>query len=91
MLFMIDYSAYHPHIVAQLINYSLPSSAYEYLGRYYYGKEELSKDEIKTSKNVTFQCMYGNIPDELLEIPYYKKMKEYINHRWDFFNEYGYV
>ena len=91
MLFMIDYSAYHPHIVAQLINYSLPSSAYEYLGRYYYGTEELSKDEIKTSKNVTFQCMYGNIPDELLEIPYYKKMKEYINHRWDFFNEYGYV
>lgn len=35
--------------------------------------------------------MYGTIPDELLEIPYYKKMKEYINHRWEFFNQYGYV
>lgn len=91
MLFMIDYSAYHPHIVAQLINYNLPSNAYEYLGRYYYGKEELLPEEIKTSKNVTFHCMYGTIPDELLEIPYYKKMKEYINHRWEFFNQYGYV
>jgi hypothetical protein len=91
ILFMIDYSAYHPHLVAKLINYNLPSNAYEYLGRYYYGKEQLSPEEIKTSKNVTFQCMYGNIPDELLEIPYYKKMKEYIDHRWDFFNKYQYV
>jgi len=88
---MIDYSAYHPHLVAKLINYNLPSNAYEYLGRYYYGKEQLTSEEIKTAKNVTFQCMYGNIPDELLEIPYYKKMKEYIDHRWDFFNRYQYV
>ncbi len=91
ILFMIDYSAYHPHLVAKLINYNLPSNAYEYLGRYYYGKEQLTSEEIKTAKNVTFQCMYGNIPDELLEIPYYKKMKEYIDHRWDFFNRYQYV
>ncbi len=91
MLFMIDYSAYHPHLVAQLINYNLPSNAYEYLGQYYYGKQELTSEEIKASKNVTFQCMYGNIPEELLEISFYKKMKEYIDHRWEFFNKYGYV
>jgi hypothetical protein len=91
MLFMIDYSAYHPHLVAQLINYDLPSNAYEYLGGYYYNKQELSSDEIKTAKNITFQCMYGNIPDELKEIPYFKKINEYITHRWNFFNQYRYV
>jgi hypothetical protein len=91
ILFMIDYSAYHPHLVAKLINYSLPSNAYEYLGRYYYGKEQLTTEEIKNAKNLTFQCMYGNIPEELLEIPYFKKMKEYIDHRWHFFNTYQYV
>ena len=91
MLFMIDYSAYHPHIVAKLINYNLPTNAYEYLGKLYYGKETLTDEEIKASKNLTFQCMYGNIPVELLEIPYFKKMSDYIAHRWLFFSEHGYV
>jgi hypothetical protein len=91
MLLLIDYSAYHPHIVARLINYELPKDAYAYLGKYYYGKDELTPEEIKTAKNTTFQCMYGNIPNELLEIPYFKKMSEYIKHRWEFFNENGYV
>jgi DNA polymerase I-like protein with 3'-5' exonuclease and polymerase domains len=35
--------------------------------------------------------MYGNIPEELLEIPYFKKMSDYIAHRWKFFSENGYV
>jgi len=91
MLFMIDYSAYHPHIVAKLINYNLPTNAYEYLGKLYYGKETLTDEEIKASKNLTFQCMYGNIPVELVEIPYFKKMSDYIAHRWLFFSEHGYV
>jgi hypothetical protein len=91
MLFLIDYSGYHPHIVGKLINYELPNDVYAYLGKYYTGKEELTSEEIKEAKTITFQCMYGNIPPELLEIPYYKKMNEYIKHRWDFFNENGYV
>jgi len=35
--------------------------------------------------------MYCNIPNELLEIPFYGKMKQYIDHRWNFFEKYGYV
>jgi DNA polymerase I-like protein with 3'-5' exonuclease and polymerase domains len=35
--------------------------------------------------------MYGNIPSELLEVPYFKKMSDYIAHRWLFFCEHGYV
>jgi DNA polymerase I-like protein with 3'-5' exonuclease and polymerase domains len=92
ILFLIDYSAYHPHIVGKLINYSLPTDVYSYLGKYYFTKEELSPEEIKSAKNMTFQCMYGNnIPTEFLTIPYYAKMNEYINHRWEFFNDNGYV
>jgi len=91
MLLLIDYSAYHPHIVAKLINYELPSDAYRYLGKHYTGKDNITDEELKASKNLTFQCMYGNIPDELMDIPYFKKMSEYINHRWKYFNEFGYV
>jgi len=91
MLYLVDFSAYHPHIVAKLINYPLPNEAYRYLGKYYSGKDELTDDELKSSKNLTFQCMYGNIPKELLDIPYFKKMSDYISHRWSYFNEFGYV
>jgi len=91
MLYLVDFSAYHPHIVAKLINYPLPNEAYRYLGKYYSGKDELTDDELKASKNLTFQCMYGNIPKELLDIPYFKKMSDYISHRWSYFNEFGYV
>ena len=91
MLFMIDYTAYHPHLVAKLINYNLPYNAYEYLGKLYYGKDSLTESELKASKNLTFQCMYGNVLKDLLEVPFFKKMSDYINHRWNFFNENGYV
>jgi DNA polymerase I-like protein with 3'-5' exonuclease and polymerase domains len=91
MLLLIDFSAYHPHIVAKLINYSLPDDAYRYLGKYYTGNDTITDEELKAAKNLTFQCMYGNIPTELLDIPYFKKMNDYITHRWNYFNEFGYV
>lgn len=90
-LITMDYSAYHPHLIAQLINYNLPDDVYSYLGRYYYSKENLTEDEILGSKLTTFQLLYGHIPDKYLHIPYFKKINEYIHHRWDHFMKYGYV
>lgn len=90
-LFMMDYSAYHPHLIARLINYPLPMNAYDYLGQQYFGKSSISVDELAESKNMTFQFMYGIVPVEYLKIPYFSKMQEYIKHRWEYFIEYGYV
>jgi len=93
LLLMLDYSAYHPHIIAKLINYSFPTNTnvYQYLGKYYFKSENLSEDEIKKSKVLTFQQLYGSISDEYLSIPYFSKIREYMTHRWMYFNEYGYV
>lgn len=90
-LFMVDYSAYHPHLIARLVNYNLPDDAYRYLGKFYFDKETLSDDELKASKILTFQLLYGNIPDEYLAVPYFSKIKNYIEHRWKYFIQYGYV
>jgi hypothetical protein len=90
-LFMVDYSAYHPHLIAELVHYKLPDDTYNYLGKYYFKKDELTDEEIKTAKNITFQLMYGNIPDQYKDIPYFAKITEYINHRWQHFQSYGYV
>lgn len=90
-LFMIDYTAYHPHLIAELVNYQLPDNTYEYLGKYYFNKTELTDEEIKAAKNLTFQLMYGNVKDEYKNIPYFVKIQNYITNRWDYFKTYGYI
>ena len=90
-LFMIDYSAYHPHLIAELVRYDLPANVYNFLGQSYFSKDTLTDDELKQAKDITFQVMYGHIPDKYSDIPYFMKIKEYIAHRWDYFTKYGYV
>lgn len=94
MLITMDYSAYHPHIIANLINFklNLNDNIYDYLGRYYFNIDrECSGDEIKKSKNLTFVNLYGGIRKEFEYIPYFQKTAEYIKHRWEYFNDNGYI
>lgn len=93
MLLSMDYSAYHPHIIANLINYRLDLSVniYEYLAKQYFEKEEINADDLKKAKNLTFQNLYGEVRDEYKHIDYFKKVDEYITHRWNFFNRNKYV
>lgn len=90
-LFMIDYSAYHPRLIANLVRYELPIDVYNYLGKFYFDREILSDEEIKAAKTITFQLLYGNISSEYSHIPYFVKIKEYIEHRWNHFMTHGYV
>ena len=93
VLVCIDYSAYHPHIVANLINFKLDptTNVYAFLGKSFFNKEELTPDEIKSSKNITFQNFYGGIRSEYMGVEFFKKTAEYIEHRWNFFLKNGYV
>jgi len=93
LLVMLDYSAYHPHIIGKLIKYNFPErvNIYEYLARYYFKTEDPSEDQVKRSKTLTFQQLYGTISPEYVKIPYFTKILEYINHRWEFFNDFNYI
>ena len=93
ILVCFDYSAYHPHIVANLINFKidLNVNVYELLGKAYFNKETLTPEEVKSSKNLTFQNFYGGIKEEYKTIEFFKKTSEYIDHRWNFFLKNGYV
>lgn len=94
MLLVIDYSAYHPHIIANLVNYkdiTFETDVYDFLGRLYLKKDKLTEADIKKSKNITFQNLYGGIRKEYRAIPFFKEIEQYIEHRWKFFKENGYV
>ncbi len=89
----MDYRGYHPHIVANLINYPIDMKVdiYEYLGQLYFNKTELEPEDIQQSKQITFQNFYGGIDERYIEIPFFKKVSEYIHHRWEYFKQNKYV
>lgn len=81
----MDYDAYHPRIIGKLIGYPLPTgSVHQWLSEQY-------GVEYSEGKGVTFQLLYGGIPDEFLEIPYFKQVKEYIDTLWVKVNRLGYL
>lgn len=93
MLVMMDYNAFHPRLMAHLMNYHMPSETnpYEYLAKSYFNKTEVDEEDIAVSKGLTFHQMYGGIDEKWMYIPYFKKAQEYIDHRWKFFKENGYI
>ena len=93
MLVMMDYNAFHPRLISQLANFSLPGNVnpYEYLAKYYFNKEVVDEEDIAVSKGLTFPQLYGGIEKRWMHIPYFSKVKEYIDHRWKFFEENGYI
>ena len=81
----MDYDAYHPRIIGKLIDYELPkTSVHQWLADQY----GVPYDE---SKGITFQLLYGGIPEEFDSIPYYKKVREYIDEMWSKASKVGYV
>jgi len=81
----MDYDAYHPRIIGKIVHYPLPeTSVHQWLADQY----GVSYDE---SKGITFQLLYGGIPEEFDSIPYYKKVREYIEKLWENASQKGYV
>jgi hypothetical protein len=81
----MDYDAYHPRIIGKLIGYQLPqTSVHQWLADQY----GVPYDE---SKGITFQLLYGGIPEEFDSIPYYKGVREYIERLWEDSTTKGYL
>ena len=81
----MDYDAYHPRIIGKLIDYELPkTSVHQWLADQY----GVPYDE---SKGITFQLLYGGIPEEFDEIPYYKGVREFIEKLWSKSTKVGYL
>lgn len=70
-----DFDAYHLRLIARETEYEFSKeSVHVQLGRQYFGKEELTEEEYKQSKTISFRNMYGNAPEEHQHIPFVKSM-----------------
>tara|TARA_B100001093_G_scaffold227326_1_gene217835 strand:- start:2135 stop:3421 length:1287 start_codon:yes stop_codon:yes gene_type:complete len=93
LLIMVDYESYHLRLLANFLEYDLPkTSLHEYLGKYYHGKNTLTEEEYEFSKKITFNLIYGGITDDVKEnVPFMKRISEYVDSVWDFYNKKNYV
>ena len=87
-----DFDAYHLRLIASMINYKFPdTSIHTYLGKYYFGKDLITNEEYNESKSVTFKILYGGVPKEFENIPFFNEVKQYIFKIWDIYKGKGYV
>lgn len=84
VLVEFDFSAYHPSIIAKLINYDLGDKPYQHLA------EIMGVDE-QEAKEITFQNLYGGIKPELRDKPYFKDIIALIDGLWNDFNYGGFI
>ena len=93
-ILMFDYDAYHLNIIANIVGYEFDKgvSIHEYLGKIYYGKDTLTDDEYNKSKDASFTILYGGFDDSVArEIPFFGKVKIFIDEMWESYDKKGYV
>jgi hypothetical protein len=88
----MDFDSYHVRLIAKLIGYALPtSSIHDYLGRFYFGVDELTDEQREESKAITFRLLYGGIDKEFLAIPFFAQVNDFVYRLWDKWKKTGCV
>lgn len=92
-LMMVDFTGFHPYIVANLIDYKVPESEtiYEHLAKQYYNIDSVAPELLIKAKKLTMVNLYGQINDVYINIDYFKKTEELKNKYWNQFITKGYV
>lgn len=89
----VDYTAFHPSIVADLIGYQITEcdSIYEYLAKKYFNINSVTDADIKRSKKLTMINLYGEIKDEFLNIDFFEKTERLKLKYWNSFCKHGFI
>jgi len=77
MLVEMDYDAYHLRLIANVIDYEFPKgSVHEHMAKLY-------GVDYNEAKSLSFQYLYGHIPDDVLKSnPFFKKVQVYMDKVW---------
>jgi hypothetical protein len=90
--YQYDYDGYHIRLIGKLIGEDIPTtSAHEWLGKQYFGKDELTEEDYQVSKAITFRQLYGGIDTHNLSIPFYDKTNQFIKTLYNDFLVKGYI
>jgi hypothetical protein len=88
-----DFDGYHIRLIANLLNLTIPTdvSIHTYLGKQYFGKEELTDEEYQESKKITFEQMYGGVKKEYQHIEFFQQIQQFIQKLEKEYQDTGYI
>lgn len=92
-LLNLDYDAFHLRIISSILDYDAPDGSFhEHLAKLYFG-DDIDEQDYKDAKKFTFQFLYNpnGIPDELLQLDFFRGVKELTERIWDTYQEYGVI
>lgn len=92
-LMEMDFDSFHVRLLGELIGYSFGNdNIHEYLGKQYFKTTELTKEQYKQSKEITFKILYTATKiEEYQHIEFFKLVKEYKENKWKEYNDKGYI
>jgi hypothetical protein len=78
-----DFDSYHLRLIAKLVSQKLPNSEsiHKMLASQYFNKasEDITEEEYKQAKTITFRQLYGGIEDQYKHIEFLSSINEFVN------------
>lgn len=86
-----DFQAYHPRLLADLVEYDIgDENIYEYVAKFLYKKADITEDEYKRAKELTFTILYKGV-DNQIDVPFFNIIQEFRDRLWQKYEEKGYI
>jgi len=88
-----DFDGYHLRLIANAMQTDIPQdeSIHTYLGKQYYGKDELTAEEYQEAKKITFRQMYNGVEDEYKHIEFFRDVAITVEAMWSTYKTDGFL
>lgn len=85
LLVELDISAYHPSLLANLVDYDFGG------GDVHAAFAEMYKVDYKKAKELTFKQLYGGVFEQYKDLEFFKKVQVYTDELWANYQEHGWI
>jgi hypothetical protein len=85
----MDYDGYHPRLIGDIVDYQFEGNVHNTLAEIYFKSKEITPQQYKESKTLTFKQIYGGIDKANLHHPFFFKTQQFIDIIWEEFNKKG--
>jgi hypothetical protein len=88
-----DFDGYHLRLIANTMGTAIPQdeSIHLFLGKQYFGKDELTPEEYQEAKKITFRQMYNGVEDEFKHIEFFEDVAHTVEAMWSAYKGNGFL
>ena len=91
MFIEMDYDGYHPRLIGDIVGFFFEDNVHTTLAQIYFKSKEITSQQYKESKTLTFKQIYGGIDKKNLHHEFFRKTQNFIDIIWEAFNKDGYI